>query len=241
MELQQAYFEILDLKKPNKVLEKLKVQYNPTDLSFTKGAQFAEIAIPGLDSPILQFIRGSTETLNLELFFDTTDNGMGETAKSVTEETDKIYRLVKQERDTHAPPICRFSWGASPAASAGEHTKEKDVSYAPFWFTGIVDSIDRKFLLFNPEGVPLRARLTVKMREYKTIEQMVANLQSPDHTKARVLKRRERLEQLSDDEYDTPTEWRRIAEKNELDDPRRVPPGTLLEIPPLVVESVIRR
>ena len=37
-----------------------------------KGAQIAEIAIPGIDSPILQFVRGQTQTLTLELFFDTT-------------------------------------------------------------------------------------------------------------------------------------------------------------------------
>jgi nucleoid-associated protein YgaU len=115
------------------------------------------------------------------------------------------------------------------------------VSDAPFWFTCVVESIDRKFLLFSPEGVPLRARLTVKMREYKTIKEMVAELQSADHTKARDLKRRERLDQISANEYGTPAEWRRIAEENDIDDPRRVPPGTILKIPPMRVESEIRR
>ena len=55
----------------------IEVQYNPTELSWDKGAQIAEISIPGLDAPLQQFVRGQAEKLTLELFFDTTDHGMG--------------------------------------------------------------------------------------------------------------------------------------------------------------------
>lgn len=231
MSLQYAYFENLDTG------ERIQVQFNPTELSFSKSSTIAEIAIPGLDSPVLQFVRGGSETLTLELFFDTTDDGMGVFATSVTKYTEQFYRLVKQNAETHAPPRCRFSWGEP----LGDITSGAEVSHAPFWFTCIVESVDRKFLLFTPEGVPLRARLTVKMREYKTVEEMVAELQSADHTKARVFKRQERLDQLSHEEYETPGEWRRIADENELDDPRKIPAGTLLKIPPIRVESATRR
>lgn len=253
MALQKAYFLNLDKKKNNKPKEEylIEVQYNPTELSFNKTAQFVEIAIPGLDSPVLQFIRGGTETLTLELFFDTTDSGMGEKTINVTKYTDKFYELVKQDKDTHAPPKCLFAWGVSSSALekvgnlAKPSEKEpaklvKEVSNAPSWFTCVVESVDRKFLLFSPEGIPLRARLTVKMREYKTIEQMAAELQSSDLTKARVLKRRERLDQISASEYKTPSEWRRIAKENNLDNPRKIPPGTILKIPPIKVESATR-
>ena len=60
--------------------EQIEVQYNPTELSWDKSAQFAEIAIPGLDAPLQQFVRGQAEKLTLELFFDTTDHGMGKGA-----------------------------------------------------------------------------------------------------------------------------------------------------------------
>jgi hypothetical protein len=242
--LQNAYFENLDTKEPP-----MAVQFNPTDLTFSKTAQFKPIDIPGLDSPVLQFIGGGNETLTVELFFDTTDSGMGEGAESVTAWTDNFYYLVKQNPKTHAPPCCRFSWGIplTEIENAGELTQvqgkdrlTKAVSNAPFWFTCVVESVERKFTLFSPEGVPLRARLTVKMREYKTLAQMVAELQSADHTKARVLKRRQRLEQIAADEYATPTEWRRIAEANGIDDPRRVSPGTTLVVPPMRVDSITR-
>ena len=65
-----------------------EVQFNPTEYSLSTGNQFAEIAIPGLDSPVLQFVRGNSETMTLELFFDTTDDGTGAKVESVTKKTD---------------------------------------------------------------------------------------------------------------------------------------------------------
>lgn len=230
-----AKFEIINIAdgKPKSSFE---VQYNPTELTFSKTAQLAEIAIPGLDSPVLQFIRGGAETMSVELFFDTTDSGMsGFMTSSVTEITDRFYKLVKQDPDMHAPPVCRFTWGQN--AAGGSAGSGAAVSQAPSWFTGIVESVERKFVLFSPEGTPLRARLTLKMREYKTVDQMVKELHSADHTKSHVFKRRERLDQLSQEEYNTPDEWRRIADENGLDDPRTIPAGTQLRLPPIRVKS----
>ena len=93
-----------DVKNP----EQIDLQYNPTELSWDKSAQLAEITIPGLDAPLQQFVRGQAERLTLELFFDTTDHGMGKGATSVTTLTDRIYQLVKIEPKRHAPPICTF-------------------------------------------------------------------------------------------------------------------------------------
>src|SRR5688572_2101533 len=91
-------------------MEFISVQFNPTEFTLTKGAQVAEIAIPGLDTPLLQCVRGQSETLTVDLFFDTTESGMGTGATSVTTLTDQIYQLMKIEPETHAPPICAFLW-----------------------------------------------------------------------------------------------------------------------------------
>jgi nucleoid-associated protein YgaU len=234
MALQKAYMEVL--KSGATPAKKIPVQFNPAELSFSKTATMAEIAVPGLDAPVLQFIRGGTETLTLELLFDsTTKKGMGDAAESVSKDVDEFYALVKQDAKMHAPPVCRFSW-SEPSNPAD---KDSEVSHAPFWFTCVVESVDRKFTLFSPRGLPLRARVTVKLREYQTVEQMVAKLQSADHTKSRSLRRRERLDQLAAQEYGSPAEWRRIADKNDIDDPRRIEPGTLLQLPPMRIGSVI--
>lgn len=247
MTLQKAYFINLTKKEraapdSDESAWKVEVQFNPTELNFSKNAQFAEIAIPGLDAPVQQFIRGGTETLTLEFFFDTTDDGMGITARSVTNLTDKFYDLVKQDRESHAPPKCLFAWGPPQYQETAEFLNSISfsvVSNAPFWFTCIVENVDRKFTLFSREGIPLRARLTVKLREYQTIEQMASRLNSADHTKARIFKRQERLDRIAAREYQASAEWRRIAEANDIDDPRRIRPGTTLVIPPIRTESVI--
>lgn len=243
-----------------------EVQFNPTELNLSKSAQFAEIVIPGLDAPVQQFVNGGAETLRVELFFDTTDQGMAEDATSVTRETDKFYSLVKQTRDTHAPPRCLFIWGPPELQTIGKGATADNLSntfdefvesansgdenlnlintwnsWAPFWFVCIVESVERQFLLFSPEGIPLRARLTLGLREYQTIDQMVARLQSSDHTKARIFERQQRLDQIASREYRNPAEWRRIAEANDVDDPRRLAPGTVLQVPPLQTPALRRR
>src|SRR5882762_10155387 len=110
----------------------IPVQFNPSEYTLTKGAQIAEIAIPGIDAPILQFVRGQTQTLSMELFFETTQMGMGEApVLDVRTLTEPVFQLVKIQAKTHAPPRVRFSWGLGLS------------------FRAIVDSIQQKFTLFK--------------------------------------------------------------------------------------------
>jgi hypothetical protein len=214
-------------------IEFIPIQFNPTEFSLEKAAQIADINIPGLDSPLLQFVRGQSERLTLELFFDTTDNGMGQGAHSVTEFTDRIYELAKIEPDRHAPPVCALVWGRKfPGGNVSEHIggnqKRSD-------FQCVVDSVRQRFTLFSPEGVPLRATLTVSFREYKTLDDQLSqlNLMSPDRTRSYVVQRGDQLSSIAGQHYRRPGEWRRIADENEIEDPRRLPAGTFLTLPPI--------
>jgi nucleoid-associated protein YgaU len=224
MPLVKAIIEILDREviDPSKgLLPIIPVEFNPTEYTLNKGAQIAEIAIPGIDSPVLQFIRGQNEKLTLDLFYDTTDLGMGEAALDVRVLTTPIYQLVKIQPRTHALPRIRFTWGLGLS------------------FKAIVESVQQKFDLFNPLGIPLRATLSVTFREYKTLEDQLAelNLQSSDHTKRRVVELGDTLTGIAAEEYGNPGEWRKIADANRdvVRNPRRLLPGTVLEIPPLEI------
>jgi nucleoid-associated protein YgaU len=242
--------------------EPIEVQYNPTELSYDKSAQIAEIAIPGLDAPLQQFVRGQAEKLTLELFFDTTDEGMGKGAVSVTTKTDRIYQLVKIEPTRHAPPICTFIWsdqfpgsslngnagsaasrvagaalgaaGAAVSAAAGAIAGAVNGNQRRNGFKCIVESVKQKFTLFSPEGVPLRATLNVTLREYKTLDEQLAqlNLSSPDRTHSHVVERGETLAGIAARFYQHAGDWRVIADANGIEDPRRLPVGMFLKIPP---------
>lgn len=253
--------------------EAIPVQYNPTEYTLDKAVQIADINIPGLDSPLQQFVRGNTEKLTLDLFFDTSDQGMGPGATSVTTETDKIYQLIKIEPTRHAPPICTFVWGdqypgssigGAPGSAAGAATRAitsaagaiagAAVSAAGSiggaaaaavgaalgnqrrnGFRCIVESVKQKFTLFSNEGIPLRATLTVSLREYKTLDNQMRrlNLSSPDRTHAHVLQQGDSLASVAHRHYERPAAWRAIADFNRVEDPRRLEVGTFLEVPPL--------
>ena len=217
-----AFIEVLEADKAidrgRGLTPLFTVQFNPTEYTRDKGAQFAEIAIPGLDSPILQFIRGQNEKLTLDLFFDTTEYGMDDSAVSVTTRTEPFYQLVKMQSETHAPPRIRFCWG--------------DLS-----FEAVVENVRQQFTLFSPSGVPLRATLSVTFREYKTLEDQLTevNPRSSDHTRRRHVRRADTPSRIAAEEYGDPAKWREIANANPeaTRNLRRLVPGDVLLIPPI--------
>lgn len=223
MALTKAIIEVIEKDKgqvdeSTGLKKSFEVQFNPSEYILAKSVQIAEIAIPGIDSPLLQFVRGQTEKLTLELFFDTTERGMDENATDVTKQTKAVYQLVKIMPETHAPPRVRFTWGEGLS------------------FQGVVESVQQRFTLFNPRGVPLRATLSVTFREYKTLEEQLKelNLKSADQTKLRVVRRGDTLSGIAWEEYGDARKWRLIADENHsrIANPRRLEPGTALQIPP---------
>ena len=245
--------------------EDIHVQYNPTEFTLDKSAQYGEIGVPGLDSPLQQFVRGQAEKLTMDLFFDTTDLGMGAGATSVVSRTDKIYQLIKIEPSRHAPPLLTFIWadqfpgsgvggasgnsGDSPtsaiasaadsaSAAAGSALSAIGVSLGGQRrnaFRCVLESVKQKFTLFSPDGVPLRATLSVVLREYKTLAEQLDQLKlsSPDRTHVHALAQGDSLASVSTLYYDKPTQWRAVAVANGIDDPRRLAVGAFLTVPRL--------
>jgi hypothetical protein len=207
---------------------RIEVQYNPTQISRSKTVQIAEIAIPGLDAPIQQFIRGQTEKLTLELLFDTASSGMGEGATSVRTLTDPVAALVRIQPKTHAPPRVQITWGTARSGLS---------------FPAIAETVDIKYTLFSPDGTPLRATATVTFRGYRTLHEQLAELklESADHTKRRAVKQGETLSRIAGDELGDPGLWRLLADANPGVDPVDPPPGKQLEIPPVDLPSRVTR
>ncbi|MEO0423492.1 MAG: peptidoglycan-binding protein, partial [Pseudomonadota bacterium] len=176
-----------------------------------------------------QFVRGQAEKLSVELFFDTTEDGTGVDATSVTSLTDQIYQLAKVESSSHAPPIVTFCWnrhfpGDSLSLGGGQLRNS---------FVGVVESVRQQFTLFSSEGVPLRATVNLVLREYRTLDQQLDELKlsSPDKSHAHTLAERDTLSGLAHSYYRQQHEWRRIARRNDVEDPRRLRTGDFLTVP----------
>jgi hypothetical protein len=195
----------------------IPVLFNPTQYQVSESNQFAEVAIPGVDAPPLQFVRGTARTLSMQLFFDTYDPVDAKVQKrsDVRQYTDKIVKLLKVDSDSHAPPICRFSW-------------------AQFTFVGVLEKADQRFTLFLPDGTPVRATVDVTLKELGQEQaDQAGRLFSSDYAKYYAVRRGDTLASIAAAKYSDPTLWRPIAEANELDDPLALQPGQMLVIPAL--------
>jgi len=204
----------LDIIKPEaKPRVSIPLHFNPAEYKLAKQNQFAEIPIPGLASPPLQFTRGGARTLAMDLLCDTSDDP----DTSVREKyVQKIIDAMAISGKLHAPPIVQFVW-------------------AEQIFTGVLSSLEVTYVLFHRTGVPLRARLAVKLTEYVEIAQQLKDPHrtSPDVEKRYVVRTGETLSSVSAAVYRDPARWREIAVANGITDPRSVAPGTVLIVPRL--------
>ncbi len=209
--------------------EALSVMFNPTDLAFSRATQYADLAIPGLALPVSQFLRGDAETLSLELVFDSTEGGMGEGATGVTGMVHAFHQFVQVDGDKHATPLVRLSWGADFPGNAYSNAAEPAGT-----FDARVMSVARKFTLFSPSGTPLRATVSLSLKEYVPLAQQLAtiNYRSPDHTRTHVVQMGETLPLIAHDAYGDAGQWRVIADANGIADARRLRPGAVLQLPP---------
>jgi nucleoid-associated protein YgaU len=209
----------------------ITVPWAPAELTWSKSAVYADVAIPGLEQPLVQFVRGDAETLTLELVLDSTETGTGAAAVPVTEQVEQLHRLVRIDGALHSPPLVRVSWGRGfPGSAMGVGTTPEGR------FTAVVLSVQRRFTLFSPEGAPLRATVTLSLKQYATVESQLKaiNYQSADHTRVHVVAEGETLPLVAHDAYGDARLWRVVAEHNALAEVRDLVPGTALELPPLV-------
>jgi hypothetical protein len=188
----------------------IPLKFNPTSYQLSKSNTFSEIEIPGLETPPIQYIRGGTETLGFDALLDTSD-----TLKNVREEyVDRIANLMRINSELHAPPIVAFVWDSGV-------------------FRGVVTNMSVSYVLFTPEGVPLRAEVSIAMTAYRPVDVQLAERprNSPDVEKSVTLRRGDRLDQIAAGVYQDPARWREIARSNGIRDPRRLDPGQLLLVP----------
>jgi nucleoid-associated protein YgaU len=183
--------------------------FNPTQYTIGKGNTIQKQPIPGLDSPIVQYVCGKERTLSMKLFFDTYEE-----QTDVTVRTDAVYKLLDIVKSTHAAPICDIRWGG-------------------FHFKGILENVSGEFTLFLANGTPVRANLTVNFVEWRDVQSLVQvnPKESADHQKNWWVKSGDRLDSIAGAEYENPAQWRKIADANNLEDPRQLEPGQHLVIP----------
>lgn len=119
------------------------IDFNPATLDYT-----VTINAQGEGGQTQQAAGVASAKLNMELLFDTTDTG-----DDVRTKTNKVEVMLRPQAGTgganapqQAPPMVTFEWGA-------------------FKFVGVVDSFRQAMDFFAPNGIPLRATVTLSMSQ----------------------------------------------------------------------------
>jgi nucleoid-associated protein YgaU len=195
----------------------VRVLFNPEDYTVNRDVQFAQLAVPGLSAPIVQFVHGNAQTLEMALFLDTVeDNSQATAGSDVRELVQKITSFMDIDPTLHAPPPVLLTW-------------------ASLSFTCVLQKVSQKFIMFKPDGTPVRARLQVTFSEFRNVDMEAKEIkrQTADYSKLHTVTEGDSLPSIAWHEYGQPTAWRPIALRNGIDDPRRLRTGDVLVLPRL--------
>lgn len=205
--------------------EELKCRFRPKEYTFSKSNSWPKDAKASHNAPVLSFGGGQPATLQMELMFDTyIDAKNGQQPKDVrTEYIDKLWKMMhvveklkeKQKNKQGRPPKVMFTCGKA-------------------WsFEAVITSLQVKFVLFLPDGTPVRATATVTFQQVKDTENLPQNPTSGGVGGERVWRVTEgdTLGWIAHQEYGDTSRWRLIADANHLSNVRHLVPGTVLVVP----------
>lgn len=200
---------------------RVKLHFNPERLTVTKQAHWNRSRAPSNGTAARpQFVGALPRTMNLEVFLDSPGRGSWV--------QDQVERLLSccapTTRSTAAKPASapwvRLDWGRSQTTA----------------FLALVTQVNATYTRFAANGTPLRAECTLTLEE---VGGSPARQNPSSGSDAPVGTHRmapgDTLPGLAWRAYGDATRWRAIARANSIDDPARVPPGTVLVVP--VVEE----
>jgi len=196
------------------------VQFNPQTLKLNYSNQWAGGNQPQGSSP--QFVGTSTTKLSMELWFDVTlpvPDGMPDPRGDVRNLTSQIaYFMTVQnpndpQQENRVPPKLKFQWGS-------------------FLFSGTMDSMDETIDLFSPDGVPLRADVSINLSKHDLTFEFGnatgAPSQSAGTTPLSLAKAGDTLQQMA--AKAGISNWQGVARANGIANPRVLQPGSMVNL-----------
>ncbi len=197
----------------------LQFHFNPGEYAVAKSASWSRPQVRGgRDTGRPEFQGANPQTLSFETLFDDSVT----TGRGVAADVSTLLDWVKPTDDSIAkqrpqPPIVQFEWGDNPAITA---------------FRGYLKQVQARYLLFDPTGKPLRATASIQLEEVP-VEQPRQNPTSGaiHGRRTHTVGEGETLASVAWQEYQSAALWRGLADFNGIDDPLRVPPGTVLLVP----------
>ena len=191
-------------------------QFNPKEVTIAKTAKWERKPAKGAKKAgPPEFTGAEPCKLTLEMFLDDTAKQDGSVVKAV----EQLFSCCVPTEESAgqkkpSPPIVVLHWGAISS------------------FPAFVTSVSAKYTLFNGQGMPIRALVSVAMEEMPG-EPFRQNPTSGSQNVRRVHRTvaGDTLASVAYAEYGDPAQWRALAAYNFIDDPLRVRTGTTLLLP----------
>jgi hypothetical protein len=187
--------------------------FNPYEYTVSQTNNYDYKPKAGAETKV-EFKSAGPQTLKLSLIFDAFENN---DSKDVSQTTRKLWKLMTPDYVTEVKkpdaPFVIFEWGV-------------------FKFLAVITNMTQKFILFDHNGVPLRAKVDITFTQHKSetkdYQALKADVTSPQT--AAVLPNG-RLDSMAADNLGDPASWRDIAEANNITNPLTLRPGQNLLIP----------
>lgn len=207
-----------DADPPNKC----QVQFNPETLKVSFANQVA--TPPGAGdqkgTPSRQFVGAGTTKLTLQLWFDVTapmPEGQQQ-EQDVRKLTAKVAYFItpKQAGEKYLPPAVRFIWGS-------------------FQFDGIMESMEESLEFFSNDGRPLRASVSISLTQQKITEFTFRATTGPGKTATAGTRPMAQAPAGSNlqglaDRQGKGANWQAIAAANNIENPRMLAAGQLIDM-----------
>lgn len=226
--LKKATLEYMSTKSGSMVA--VPVQFNPSEYSISRKVSYKKQAglmqEPHPDD--LQSRGSELANLKVKLTLDTATEfpdyvvkpGLKKYIDSSTELADicmDLSLLMKMYPKSHTQSKVLFAWGSLE-------------------FEGYITSMNINYKMFNRNGFPVRAEIDLDLLgEDKSILSTLGAKpkESPDRTKYRMLRPRDELWMLADEEYQDASCWKEIARENGILNPRKIDYTKQLKVPSL--------
>ncbi len=201
-----------------KTNQEVKFMFNPYEYTLSKQNTWEKKPVTGQNLPQVVFQQGGAQTLSLTLHFDTLAEG-----NDVRYYTDPLWKMmmidtssVNAKSGKAAPPPVAFSWGA-------------------LYFKAIITSMSQKFTLFDPTGVPLRCTVDISLEQYLEVDEPAPQLTNTEAVEQQprtvTVTEGERIDNMSAQGTGDSSNYRAVAEKNNVDNPQKLKPGQTLKMP----------
>lgn len=212
--------KLIEVKSDGSEGTTLPVQFNPQSLKLNFSNQWASGNQPQGSSP--QFVGTSTTKLSMELWFDVTlplPDGAPDARGDVRNLTAAVaYFMTVQnpndpKQENRVPPKMKFQWGS-------------------FLFNGTMDSMDETIDLFSPDGVPLRANVSINLSKHDLTFEFAsaggASTPAAGTTPLSTAKAGDSLQQLA--AKAGISNWQGVARANGIANPRLLQPGSMVNL-----------